>query len=230
MHGNSHQLQGDPIAVGWHIGSAPLALRGIRFADGEQGGAPTGGGQDGGQPPAGGATPPAPSPAQLAAFYAQQQGAQPPAAPQQPTPPAVQQVQGFTPEQVQKLMADADAATKAAADAQAALEAMQAERDAAQAQIAEHARQQAVTAAADGKANAALLLDSAKFQTLLKDLDLTDSAALTAAVEKFVSDNPAYAAQAPAPQLPGTSGAAPTGGTTSKPATLEGAISAALSA
>ncbi|UOQ58104.1 hypothetical protein MUN78_04460 [Leucobacter allii] len=126
-------------------------------------------------------------------------------------------------------MSDADAAGKAAADAQAALAAMQAERDEARAQIAEHARTSAITAAAGEKANAALLLDSAKFQAAVKDVDLTDQAALGAAVESFVKDNPAYAAGPAAPALPNTSGGTPAGGTTTKPTTLAGALAAAMS-
>lgn len=226
MSKHNIQRQGDPVEVGWQIGRTPLWLRGIRLAEGEDGAAPAAG-QEGGQQSAGGATPPTPSPAQVAAFYAAQNGGQQPA-PQQPAAPAaVQQIQGFTPEQVQKLMADAESATKAAADAQAALAAAQKERDEFQAQVTQFAREKAVTTAADGKANAALLLDSASFQTSIKDIDLTDAAALTAAVEKFVTDNPAYAATA-APTLPHTSGGTPAGGSTTKPSTLEGAIAARL--
>lgn len=221
---NAFQRQGDPVEVGWNIGHAPLWMRGIRCADGaEAGGTPPAASQ----PPAGAPTPPAPSPADMAAFYAAQKGGQAPPAAPAPQAPQVQTVQGFTPEQVQKLMSDADTAGKAAADAQAALAKMQEERDAALAQVAEHARTTAVTTAADGKANAALLLDSAKFQAAIKDLDISDAAKLGAAVEQFVKDNPAYAA-APAAALPNTSGGTPAGGSTTKPTTLEGAIAATL--
>lgn len=220
MSNNTFQRQGDPVATGFSIGRAPLRLRGIRFAEG-----------DGGAPPAAPPAPPAahaaPSPAAVAAMLEHLGKATPPAPPAAPpAAPAQPLVQGFTPEQVQKLMSDADAATKTAADAQAALTAMQAERDAAQAQLAEHARTNAVTTAANGKANAALLLDSTKFQAAIKDLELTDATALTAAVDQFVKDNPAYAATPAAPTLPSTSGGTPAGGSTDKPKTLEGAIAA----
>lgn len=224
---NSFQRQGDPVQCGFTIGRAPLALRGIRFAEGEQGGAPAA--PTAPAAPAGGETPPVGSPTDVAAMLAALgKTATPPApAPQPPAQPALQQIQGFTPEQVQKLMGDADTASKAAADAQAALATMQQERDAALAQVAEHARIGAVTSAADGKANASLLLDSAKFQAAIKDLDLADAAKLGAAVEAFVKDNPAYAAAA-APALPPTSGGTPAGGSTTKPTGLEGALAAAL--
>lgn len=212
------QLKGDPVTIGWRFGKAPLALRGIRFAEGEGGAAPAT--PAGGEPPAPAA---APTPSDLAAMLAGLGKGTPPTPPAAPAAPAVPLVQGFTPDQVQKLMADADSAAKAAADAQAALTAMQTERDALQAQVTEHARTSAVTAAVGDKANAALLLDSAKFQATIKDLDITDAAKLGAAVEAFVKDNPAYAT---APALPPTSGGTPAGGTTSKPNTLEGAISA----
>ncbi len=223
--------QGDPVQCGWSIGRAPLRLRGIRFAEGEGGAAPAGGGENGGQQPAGAQTPPAPSPAQLAAFYASQNGGQAPAPaqPQAPAQPAAPQpIQGFTPEQVQKLMTESQTAQKAAEEAQTALAALQKERDDAQAQLAEFAREKAVTTAAEGKANAALLLDSTTFQAAVKDIDLTDTAALSAAIEAFVQANPAYAATPAAPPLPNTSGGTPAGGTTTKPNTLESAIAARL--
>ncbi len=220
---NAFRRQADPAQIGWTIGHAPLWLRGIRLIEGEGGSAPSGGG-NGDQPPAGGANPPTPSPANLAAFYASQKpGQTPPAAPT----PQVQQVQGFTPEQVQKLMADNAAAQKALEDAQNALTKANEERDDYKGQVTQFAREKAVTTAADGKANAALLLDSASFQAAIKDLDLNDAAALGTAVEQFVKDNPAYAAVA-APTLPPTSGGTPAGGSTTKPTTLEGAIAAAL--
>lgn len=230
MSTSAFQRQADPVAVGWSIGRAPLALRGIRFAEGE-----------GGAPPAAPAAPSdpaaaaAPNPAQLAAFYAAQHGSLPPnpspaaAAPVAPAAPAP--VQGFTPEQVQKLMTEGQSFQKAAEEAQAALAATQKERDEAQAQIAQFAREKAVTAAAAEKANPSLLLDSASFQAAIKDLDLTDAEKLGAAITEFVTANPAYAA-APAgpaaPKLPGSSGPAPSGGTTPKPTTLAGALAAVL--
>lgn len=91
--------------------------------------------------------------------------------------------------------------------------------------MTEFQRTSAVTAAAADKANAALLLDSASFQAAVKDVDLNDAEALKTAVSEFVDKNPAYAAT---PQLPGSSGAPPAGGTTDKPKTLEGAVAAAL--
>jgi hypothetical protein len=223
MSMNTFRRQGDPAQVGWQTGRTPLWLRGIRLAEGEGGAAPAGTPQ----PPAGTPNPPAPSPAQVAAFYAAQNGGQAPAPAQPaapaPTPAAVQQVQGFTPEQVKKLMADAATAQKAAADAQTALATAQKERDEFQAQVTQFAREKAVTTAADGKGNAALLLDSATFQAAIKDVDLNDPAALTAAVEAFVQANPAYAAT-PAPALPGTSGGTPSGGAVT---TLEQQLAAA---
>lgn len=218
MFNTTFQRQGDPVTVGWSIGRAPLRLRGIRFAEG-----------DAGTPPAAPPATPAPSPTDVAAMLAHLNSA-PPAAPPAPAAPAapVAPIQGFTPEQVQKLMADSSTAQKAAADAQAALATMQQERDAAQAQIAEHARTSAVTTAAGTTANAALLLDSAKFQAEIKDVDLADPAKLAAAVTAFVTANPAYAAAPAAPQLPGTSGPAPAGSTTTTPKTLESAIAARL--
>lgn len=225
----SFQRQGDPVQVGWSIGHAPLWMRGIRLAEGEGGAAPSAPAAPAAPPAAPAA--PAPSPAQVAAFYAAQQGAQPAApapAPQSPAAPQIQQLQGFTPEQVQKLMADNAAAQKAIEEAQAAAQQAQKERDEFQAQVAEFQRTSAVTAAAEGKANAALLLDSSKFQAAVKGIDLTDTAALTAAVEQFVKDNPAYAAAPAGPQLPTTSGGTPAGGSTSKPNSLEGAIAARL--
>jgi hypothetical protein len=183
--------QGDPVQCGWSIGRAPLALRGIRFIEGEGSAPPAAPPAGGGQAPAGQApaAPPA-SPAAVAAMLAHLGKANPPA-PQAPAQPAApQQIQGFTPEQVQKLMADNAAAQKALDDA--------------------------------------LLLDSAKFQAAVKDVDLADTAKLGAAIEQFVKDHPAYAV-APTPPLPHTSGGTPAGGTTTKPTTLQGAVSAALS-
>lgn len=227
MSNSSFRRQGDPAQIGYSIGRAPLSLRGIRFAEGD-GGAPPAAPPAGGQAPAAPAAPAA-SPADVAAMLAQLGKANPPA-PQTPAPPAAPQpIQGFTPEQVQKLMTDGQAAQKAADDAQAALAALQKERDDAQAQLAGFQRERAVTTAAEGKANAALLLDSAKFQTAMKDVDLNDTTALGTAVEAFVKDNPAYAAGPAAPALPNTSGGTPAGGTTTKPNTLDGAVAAAMS-
>ncbi len=227
MSKHNIQRQGDPAQVGWQIGRAPLWLRGIRLAENGDGGNGGEGGQQQTQQPAGSSSPPAPNPAQVAAFYAAQNGGQAPA-PQQPAAPAaVQQIQGFTPEQVQKLMSDAETAAKTAADAQAALAAAQQERDEFQAQVTQFAREKAVTVAADGKGNASLLLDSASFQSAIKDIDLANADALKPAVAEFVDKNPAYAAT-PAPQLPHTSGGTPAGGSTDSPKTLEGAIAARL--
>ncbi|QIK64156.1 hypothetical protein G7068_13815 [Leucobacter viscericola] len=213
--------QGEPATVGWSIGRAPLALRGIRFADGENGAAPAA--------PAGGeAASSAASPADVAAMLATLGKATPPqAAPAPEAPAAAQQIQGFTPEQVQKLMTENQTALKAAEDAQAALAAAEKARDEASAQVASFQRDSAVRTAAGDTANAALLLDSASFQASIKEVDLTDTAALGAAVKAFVDANPAYAA---APTLPGTSGATPSGGTNNTPKTLDGVVAAAMSA
>lgn len=224
MSMNTFRRQGDPAQVGWTIGHSPLWLRGIRLAENGDGG---NGGENGQQQAAGAPNPATPSPADLAAFYAAQKGGQQPA-PQQPqapapAPAAVQQVQGFTPEQMQKAMADAEAAQKAAKDAQDALAAAQQERDQFQAQVTQFAREKAVTTAADGKGNAALLLDSASFQAAIKDVDLADAEALKTAVEAFVLANPAYAATS-APHLPGTSGGTHSGGAVT---TLEQQLAAA---
>ncbi|QIK63844.1 hypothetical protein G7068_12060 [Leucobacter viscericola] len=189
--------QGEPATVGWSIGRAPLALRGIRFADGENGAAPAA--------PAGGeAASSAASPADVAAMLATLGKATPPAAAPAPQAPAApQQIQGFTPEQVQKLMTENQTALKAAEDAQAARAAAEKALGEATAQVASFQRDSAVRTAAGDIANAALLLDSASFQAAIKDVDLADSAALNAAVTTFVDANPAYAA---GPTLPGTSG------------------------
>lgn len=215
---NAFQRHGDPVEVGWKIGHTPLWLRGIRLAEGEGGSAPAG-------TPAEPAAPAA-SPADVAAMLASLKGTQPPATPAAPAPV----VQGFTPDQVQKLMADNSAAKQA-------LEAMQAERDAARqerdgfkGELSGLQREKAVTTAAEGKANAALLLDSSKFQAAIKDLDLTDSAKLGAAVEAFIKDNQAYAVAPAAAPLPHTSGGAPVGGSTEKPKTIAGAVAAAMGA
>ncbi|WP_449278003.1 hypothetical protein [Leucobacter sp. GX24907] len=217
------RFAGDPAPVFGGFRDSLATFRGIRFADGPGGAAPAGG--DGGQQPADGENPSAPTPAQVAAFYAGQNSGQAPAQPQAPAPqaaPSVQRLQGFTPEQMQKAMADAEAAAK---DAQDALTAAQKERDEFQAQVTQFQRESAVRTAAGADANADLLLDSAKFQTAIKDINLTDAAALKAAVEKFTTDNPAYKTT---PQIPGSSGGTPSGGTTTKPKTLEGAIAARL--
>ena len=70
--------------------------------------------------------------------------------------------------------------------------------------------QLAVTlAAVTAGANAVDLLDSSRFQTAIKDLDPTDATAISAAITRFVSENPRFK-QA---QAAGTSGADFTGGT-----------------
>ena len=235
MSSNSFQRQGDPVEVGWSIGHAPLWLRGIRLVEGEGGSTPSGtggenpqGGQSGGQAPQGGQQQPtggAPTPAQVAAFYAAQNGGQAPQpqAPAQQAAPQPQTVQGFTPEQVQKLLEQNSELQKQFEQTQKERDEARGERDGFKGQIDEHTRARAITTAAGDKANAGLLLDSAKFQTAIKEVKLDDPAALTAAVEKFVAENPAYAA---GPKLPGSSGAAPTGGTTTKQPTLQGAVAA----
>ena len=118
MNTTRFQRQGDPVNIGYSIGHAPLALRGIRFVEGD-GGAPPAAPPAGGQePPA--AAPPA-SPADVASMFQALGKAAVPTQPQAPAQPAApQQIQGFTPEQVQKLMADNAAAQKAIEEAQAA--------------------------------------------------------------------------------------------------------------
>lgn len=227
---SSFRRQGDTAQIGYSIGRAPLHLRGIRFADGDGGAPPAAPPAGGGQAPTGPAPAPAASPADVAAMLAHLGKANPPAPPAPAPPAAPQPIQGFTPEQVQKLMADGQAAQKAADEAQAALAALQKERDDAQAQLAGFQRERAVSTAAEGKANAALLLDSARFQAAMKDVDLNDAAALGAAVDAFVKDNPAYAATPATPPLPRTSGGTPAGGTTTQPTTLNGAVAAAMGA
>lgn len=223
MHENSFRRQGDPVTIGWGIGRAPLALRGIRFADGENGGTPAAPAV-----PAAPATQPAgtPNPASVAAMVASVNGTPAPAAPA----PQIQTIQGFTTEQVQKLMADNTAAQQALAAMQTERDEARTERDTFKGQVAEHARVGAITTAAADKANAALLLDSSKFQAAIKDLDVTDAAKIGAAVDQFVKDNPAYAATPAAPAIPHTSGGTPAGGTTSKPNTLQAAVAARLGA
>ncbi|MHA3724328.1 hypothetical protein ACXR2T_10655 [Leucobacter sp. HY1910] len=216
MH-TTFQRQGDPVCVGFTIGRAPHSLRGIRYMEGEGGAAPAA--------PAAPVEPAAPSPTDVAAMLAQLGKGSTPAA---PATPAVQQIQGFTPDQVQKLMADNEATQQALAAMQTERDEARTERDSFKGQVAEHARVGAITTAADGKANAALLLDSAKFQAAIKDLDMADGAALATLVDQFVKDNPAYGVQPTAHALPGTSGDRPAGSTTTKPSTLEGAIAARL--
>lgn len=73
-------------------------------------------------------------------------------------------------------------------------EAARAEREKAEADAREARVELAVYRAAPGKnADAAALLDSRTFLQSLKDLDPTDSAAVEAAVEKAVQDNPKLA-------------------------------------
>lgn len=231
MSSNSFQRQGDPVEVGWSIGHAPLWLRGIRLVEGEGGSAPAGG--DGGQggAPAGGETPPAASPTDVAAMLAalgKTSTAPAVPAPQAAPQPTPQQIQGFTPEQVQKLLEQNSDLQKQFEETQKERDEARQERDGFKGQVDEHARTTAITAAAGEKANAGLLLDSAKFQTAIKDVKLDDPAALTAAVEKFVTENPAYAV---GPKLPGSSGATPTGGTTtSTRKSIDGAVAAAMGA
>ncbi len=70
--------------------------------------------------------------------------------------------------------------------------------------------QLAVTLAAiTAGANAADLLDSSRFQTAIKDLDPTDSAAVATAITSFVNENPRFKQV----QAAGKSGADFTGGT-----------------
>ena len=115
MSNSSFRRQGDPAQTGYSIGRAPLHLRGIRFADGDGGAPPAAPPASGGQAPAG-PVPAAPgaSPADVAAMLAHLGKANPPAPPAPAPPAAPQPIQGFTPEQVQKLMTDGQAAQKAA--------------------------------------------------------------------------------------------------------------------
>src|SRR5690606_430435 len=100
------------------------------------------------------------------------------------------------------------------------------ERETFQTQLAEIQKSQAVSLAANGVADPALLLDSTKFQEHIAEVSLSDTEALKAKITEFVEQNPAYSVK---PQLPGTSGGTP-GGRTNQPGpiTLEGAIGANL--
>lgn len=175
--------------------------------------------QDGGTPPAGGETPPAEPPATPPATPPAPPAppATPPAAP--PTPPAPPAApKTFDEDYVKTLREEAASHRVRATQAEKATEAA----------VAEATRplqvQLAVTLAAiTAGANAADLLDSSKFSAAIKDIDPTDSAAVSAAITSFVTENPRFKAV----QAAGASGGDFTGGTgehRKAPTTLEDAV------
>ena len=228
MKNSTTQRQGDPLEVGgWQ--TAWAAIRGHRFAEGEGGAAPAGGGEggtggDGGQQAPGAAptppTPPAaPSPAILAAqaaAQAQQQGTQATGADPDP--------EMFSRDYVHELREEAKTNRVSRQEAETRATAAEQQLAEAQAQLAAFQRESAVRAASEGIANPALLLDSASFQQTISQVDPADTQAVKTAIQAFVEQNSAYAAN----PLPGSSGGTPTGGTGQTPKTLEGAIAARL--
>lgn len=173
MTKNTKQMQGDEVRIGWTIGSAPLALRGIRFADGPEGG-----------------TPPAPAPA-------------PPApAPAPPAPPAPAPVQErtYSADHVSGLRREAqsyreakEATEKSLADLQAKYDTDTAELAQLRQEKAEQARVQALTTAANGVADVAMLLDSQAFAAASADTDISNADALAKVIGDFVEKNPRFA-------------------------------------
>lgn len=194
------------------IGPTLFQLRGIRFAEGEDGA--------GGTPPVDPAppAPPAPTPPAPPA-------PQPPAP--QPSPPAPIDYRGNPDEYVRELREEAKthrlAAEKAASDFAAA----QAERDTLAAERDTLNRERALLLNAPKYgARPDLLLDSSSFMKTFADIDLSDEDAVKTAIEGALERNSAFKA---GPALPGTSGGGHQGGsgTTTTP-TIEGAVKARL--
>lgn len=222
MNTSTTRHAGDPAHVGWTIGRTPLWLRGIRLAEGEQS-TPPAGQAPVETPPAAPAAPAAPSPETMAAQLTPQPPAAPAPAATPATPPA--QEPTFSQSYVHELREEAKANRLAHETAQQARETAEKELATAQAKLASFARESAVRTASDGIANPTLLLDSQQFAQSIAEVNLDDPEAVKAAITAFVEKNSAYAATSP---LPGTSGGTPSGGTSQKPNTLEGAIAARL--
>ncbi|MEJ6490711.1 hypothetical protein PQI23_13375 [Leucobacter sp. USCH14] len=219
MNTNTSQVQGVEVLPGWMIGRAPLALRGIRFADGGDGGN-------------GGETPPAP-PAPAAP------------APPAPTPPAdpaptpqQQRHSDYDPVWAKALREEAKgyreageqtakdlAAEKAARAAEAKeLEELRAEK-------AERTRREQLTGATKDIADLDALLDSAAFGKALEGVDLADADKLGAAVKAFVEEHPRFALQdGPKPPPRAPQGTPTGGGGKTPPRTLSEAISSEIAA
>lgn len=134
---------------------------------------------------------------------------------------AAEEAQKAITEQIGKalgLVKDGDDAPDPAALTQAATEA-QAEAKAARVELAVY------RAAGAAQADPAALLDSRAFLDAVKDVDPTDSAAITAAIKSALTDNPRLKAT---PAVPNKSGGDLTGGTgegqSKTPKTLDDAV------
>lgn len=165
MKNNSKQIQGREVVVGWSIGRAPLALRGIRFAEGEDGG-------DGGEQQ------PDPKP-------------QPKPAPETYSREYVKDLRG----EAKAHREAREAAEKALADAKGLSEADAAELAELRAERVTRARNDAIRSAGKDIADVDALLDSQAFATAIKDVDTSKADDVKAAVTKFVEANARFAAQ-----------------------------------
>lgn len=194
-----------------------LALRGIRFIEGEEGAAPAAPTEPAvPTPPAPVPAPPAPTPAPAA---------QSAPAPATPTPPATDT---FDRAYVSELRTEAKSYRTERDQARAEKEALDAENAKLKAQIAERDRSSAIqTGASAASANIELLLDSRGFENHMADIDVTDAEAVKTAITAWLDKNPTHRAT---PAIPGRSGGpAPQGSPTStKPTTLEAAVAASL--
>ena len=221
MKNISRQIQGDEVAIGWTIGRAPLALRGIRFAE-----------------------PADPAPAAPAAGTPAAPAAPVPSPPSAPAAPAPHHVvtaperpgaEWYHADHVKGLRGEAQASREEKEAATAAAAAEKARADAAEAKVAaydaeraEAARAGHITAAAKDVADADMLADSQAFAAAIKDVDVADATKLTAAIAAFVEKNPRFAVAGdkpgtkPAPRQQSTpSGAGQTQGPTSLGSALD---------
>lgn len=203
------------------LNRVPLAWRGIRCVEGEDSAAPAtttetsqakaDSSQQGASQPAQASS--GMNPADVAAML-QNLG--------KATPPAPKPGTSFTPEDIQRMVADLQAAKtqteqlqKQLADAEAA----KAELDA---RIKQQAFETAISTAASGKADPAMLLDSKAFTAALADVDTSKSEDVATALDAFLEKHPAYRLQA---GIAKTSGGTPTGKTPDqKPTSLQAAI------
>ncbi|MCB1274466.1 MAG: hypothetical protein KDB25_08775, partial [Leucobacter sp.] len=144
---------------------------------------------------------------------------------QQPTPQAQPTPPTFSQEYVHELREEAKTTRIAHQELETKHQAAETARQEAetklaeaQAELAKFTREKAISSAAAGIANPALLLDSASFLQAIAEVSLDDPEAVKAAITTFVEQNSAYK---PTPTLPGNSGPAPLGGSGQKPNTLE---------
>ncbi|MEW2459824.1 hypothetical protein AB0872_03930 [Microbacterium sp. NPDC047426] len=224
MNHHQHRL---PVAIDRdgmaQIGLTPFQLRGIRFADGEGGGAPAA--------PAAPAATAAPAPAASAAPAAPAAPAPaapaPAAAAPTPAPAAPINYQGNPDDYVRELRGEAkthrearEAAEKLVTEREQENTTLAAERDQLRRENTVILRSQELGA------KAAALLDSKEFTTAFAAIDLADAAAVDKAITDALERNSAFKA---GPILPGTSGGGHQGGAapTINP-TLEGAVAARL--